>query len=169
MDCLLKKLKSKDRLIMITKNFFILISALLLLRCNNTCDDERFFCRDEMEIDSKKGLKLVKIYYNGEITEEYYSSRDYEKDSFYTDYINGRKSCVLEFENGLQNGLAISFYNNGDTQLVQHYKNDTLNGLCYGFYLNKRIKYKQIFKMGQCVSQRFFDSTIASARENQQR
>ena len=142
------------------KYILVLFFVPFFCGCNNNkCKNERFYCRDEKEIDTGKGLRFVKIYYNGELIEEYYSSKNYEKDSFYTDYVNGNKSYILEYENGLQNGIAITFYNNGDTQLVQHYTNDTLNGICYGFYANKKIKYKQVFRMGKCIHQLMVDST----------
>jgi len=144
-------------------NKYLLIFVLILLfsKCENKCKNENFFCRDEKIVDIKRGVKIVKIYYNGKLTEEYFSSKNHEKDSFYTDFLNGKKNFILEFENGLQNGLAISFYNNGDTELVQHFVNDTLNGFAYGYSTNKKIKYKQFFKMGCCDGQQLFDSIVS--------
>ncbi len=138
--------------------FCFLLSCICFSNCGNKCKNERFYCRDENIIDKDRNIRFVKIFYHGELLEDYFSSNSFEKDSSYTHYYNGYKSYTMHLKNGFQNGLAISFYNNGDTESVQHYKNDTLNGIAYGFYLNKKIKYKQEFRMGECLYKQVYDS-----------
>jgi antitoxin component YwqK of YwqJK toxin-antitoxin module len=100
----------------------------------------------------------VKIFYQGELLEEYFSSNSYEKDSSYTHYYNGYKSYTMQLKNGKMNGVSVVFYPNGDTNYFQNYNNDTLNGYSYGFYRNKKLKYKCLYINGNCIGRNNYDS-----------
>jgi antitoxin component YwqK of YwqJK toxin-antitoxin module len=119
---------------------------------------ERFYCREESIIDKERNIRLVKIYYHGELLEEYFSSNTQEKDSSYAHYYNGNKSYIQQLRNGKMNGLSIVFYPNGDTNYVQYYINDTLQGYSYGFYRNQKLKYRCLYKNGECVERNNYDS-----------
>lgn len=138
--------------------YFFLLSCISFSNCGNKCISERFYCREEIKIDKEKNIRLVKIYYNGELLEEYFSSNTNEKDSLYTHYYNGYISYKQQLRNGKMHGFYIVFYPNGDTNYVQYYVNDTLHGYSYGFYRNQKLKYKCLYKNGECVEQNYFDS-----------